>query len=596
VHPTSNQISVSINGTSGLSLSTSNPPALFARTNLELTHSWNWIKGRHNVSWGADVMTSRYNEYNTFQGSGAYSFNGRFSGFDQADYVLGLLSSFNQSNGELEFRRYHYFGLFAADTFRVTRRLTLTYGLRWEPYFPLTDLNDREVQFSQADYLKGTVSTRYVNAPPGLYYPGDSPNGRTIPKGGVSAGKDQIAPRIGVAWDVNGDGKTSMRAGYGIYYDTTEMYVLNNMNDQTPFSFTVSFQNGLFDRPFQGRDNLNVFPYSGDFQRNSAFQIPTAAVVYEPTWRQPYTQNWNYTLERSFGSWLAQASYVGTKATDLIANRDLNAPIYDYTQSLKANQASINQRRPRQQFQSMTSIFTGLNSIYNGMQLSLKKRFARSFSVQAAYTWSRAIDYLSKNAQITSLNIQNPFNWQMTRGPSDYDRTHLFTGSYVWSLPGPKERWLAAIAGGWQWSGIVSLATGTPFGITSTNDAMAGAGTAFAAATGSLSLPSGRSRGAEIAQWFNSAAVAQADAGTFGSLGRNVLRNPDISNFDTRISRVVPLRFRETATLQMLFEAFSALNHPQLAAPDNRLGRSTFGQVTTVNGTRVLQFGLKLGF
>jgi hypothetical protein len=157
-------------------------------------------------------------------------------------------------------------------------------------------------------------------------------------------------------------------------------------------------------------------------------------------------------------------------------------------------------------------------------------------------------------------------------------------------------RWAAAAIGGWQWSGIITAASGTPFGITSTNDAMAGAGTAFAVATGNLSLDSGRSRGAKIAQWFNTSNVAQAADGTYGSLGRNVLRNPDYTNFDTRISRLVPLHFKETASLQMLFEAFGALNHPILGSPDNRLGRATFGQITTVTGQRVLQFGLKLGF
>jgi hypothetical protein len=597
VHPASNQISVSINGTSGLSLSTSNPPARFARTNLELAHTWNWTKGQHNVSWGADVMLSRYNEYNTFQGSGAYSFNGRWSGYDQADYVLGLLSSFSQSNGEIEFRRYHYLGFFAADSFRLSRRLTLNYGLRWEPYFPLTDLNDREVQFSQADYAQGTVSTRYVNAPRGLYYPGDSPNGRGIPKGGAYASKDQFAPRVGVAWDVAGNGRTSLRAGYGRFYDTAELYLYNNMNLQAPFSFSVAFQDGLFDRPFQGREGLNVFPYSGDFSKNSPFQSPFAAVVLLPTWQQPSTQNWNVTGEHSFRTWLVSLSYVGTKGSHLVGNSDLNPPIYDFTQPLKTNQSTINARRSRPQFQSITTIFTGLNSIYNGLQLSVKKRFTRGFSVQANYTWSRAIDELSPNAQVTSDNVQNPFNWRMGRGPSDYDRTHLFTGSYIWDLPAPPAAgWLRAAFGHWQWSGLVSAATGTPFGINSTNDAIAGAGTAFATLAGSLDLGSGRSRGDRIAQYFNTQAVAQAAAGTYGDLGRNVLRNPGISNVDTRISRVVPLKFRETAHLQFLFEAFSALNHPQLGTPDNRLGRTTFGQVATVGGQRVLQFGLKLGF
>ncbi|MGH9665592.1 MAG: hypothetical protein ACRD9L_14300, partial [Bryobacteraceae bacterium] len=393
---------------------------------------------------------------------------------------------------------------------------------------------------------------------------------------------------------------TSVRLGYGIYYDSPEMYLLNNMNLQAPFSFSVNFTDGLFDRPFGGRENLNVFPYAGDFDKNSPFQTPFAAVTYVPTWRQPYTQNWNVTLERSFGAWAAQASYVGTKGTNLVGNGNLNPPIYNYSLTLQQNQSTINQRRALPQFQGITDLFTGLNSIYNGLQLSLRRRFGRSFSIQTAYTYSRAIDEISKNAQVTSLNVANPFNYAMSRGPSDNDRTHVFTGSYVWSLPSPKAplgaRWLGSAIGGWEWSGIVTLATGTPFGINSTNDAMAGAGTPQALLVGDLSLPSGRSRGDEINEFFNVAGAAQALPGTWGNIGRNVLRNPDNSNFDTRIARIIPLKFRETASLQCLFEAFSALNHPQLAAPDNRLGRSTFGQVATVNGQRVLQLGLKLAF
>ncbi len=362
VAPTSNQISVSINGTSGLSISTSNPPAIFARTNAEVSHSWTWTTGRHTVSWGGTVLDSRYNEYNAFQGSGAYSFNGRNTGFDQADYVLGLMSSFAQSNGEIEFRRAHYFGLFASDSYRVSRRLTLNFGLRWEPDYPVTDLNDREAQFSQQDYAAGRTSTRYINAPPGLFYPGDAPAGREIPKAGVSSSKTQFGPRLGLAWDATGDGKTSVRAGYGVFYDAPEMYILNNMNNQTPFSFTVAFQDGLFDKPYNGRQNLNVFPYSGDFSRTSMFQTPSAAVVYDPVWKQPYAQDWNVTVERSIGSWIVSASYVGTKGTELIGNRDLNAPVYNPALTLAQNQATIQARRPRPQFQGITALFTGLNT------------------------------------------------------------------------------------------------------------------------------------------------------------------------------------------------------------------------------------------
>lgn len=600
VNPSSNQISVSINGTSGLSLSTVNPPARFARTNLEWTHSWRWMRGRHSYVWGVDLMFSRYNEYNFYLGAGSYGFNGRWSGFDQADYVMGLLSSFQQSNGEIEFRRYHYQGIYFADTFRLTPRLTLNYGLRWEPYTPLTDLNDRVVQFRPEEYARGTRSKRYVNAPPGLFYPGDVVNGHKIPKGGVDASKKQLAPRIGLAYDLSGTGRMSIRAGYGLFYDSPMMYMLNNMNVQAPFSFTVAFTDGLFDDPYRGRTHLNVFPFSGDFDPNSPFQLPFQAVVYESWWNQPYTQTWNLTLERTIATWLFQASYVGSKGTHLTGNYDLNAPIYDYTRSLRDNQSTINQRRPRREYQRIAALCTALNSIYHGFQLSVQKRFSRGFSVQSAYTFSRAIDQYSTNKEVTTQMIANPFDFRFVRGLSDFDVTQRWVTSYVWALPRPGrltgQRWLGWFADDWQFSGIVSFSIGTPFTISATNDAMAGAGTPRVDLVGDLFLPANRSRGEKIARYFNTAAVINPAGGTWGTLGRNVIRNPSGSGTDVALTRTFPLKFRESANLIFRSEFFSLFNHPQLGGPDARIGRTTFGQITSVGGQRVLQFSLKLSY
>ena len=600
VNPSSNQISVSINGTSGLSLSTVNPPARFARTNLEWTHSWRWIKGRHSYVTGVDLMFSRYNEYNFYLGAGSYGFNGRWSGFDQADYVLGLLSSFQQSNGEIEFRRYHYQGFYFADTFRVARRLTLNYGLRWEPYTPLTDLNDRVVQFRPEEYARGTRSQRYVNAPPGLLYPGDVVNGHKIPKGGVDASKKQFAPRVGLAYDLTGDGRMSVRAGYGLFYDSPMMYMLNNMNVQAPFSFTVAFTDGLFDDPYRGRTHLNVFPFAGDFDRNSPFQLPFQAVVYESRWNQPYTQTWNFTIERTVATWLFQISYVGTKGTHLTGNYDINAPIYDYSRSLRENQTTINQRRPRKEYQKITTLCTALNSTYHGLQVSVNKRFSRGFSVQSAYTFSRTIDQYSTNKEVTTQNLPNPFDFRFSRGLSDFDITQRWVTSYVWTLPRPGKAlgapWLGWLTDGWQFSGIVGFSIGTPFTISATNDAMAGAGTPRVDLIGDLFLPSNRSRGERIARYFNTSAVANPQGGAWGTLGRNVIRNPNGSSTDVAMTRVIPLKIRENLNLMFRSEFFSLFNHPQLGGPDARIGRTTFGQITSVGGQRVLQFSLKLNY
>jgi hypothetical protein len=597
-----NAIAVSINGTSNLDLGTSNPPATFARTNIGATHSWQWVKGRQSLVFGGELTTSRYNEYNQFQTSGAFSFNGRFAGYDQADYVLGLLSGFSQSNGEIEFRRYHYQALYAGDSIRVNRKLTVNLGLRWEPFSPITDLNDRQVQFNQQAYAAGQRSTRYKNAPAGLFYPGDTLNGETVPKAGTHGQNLLFAPRIGIAWDPAGDGKMSVRTGYGIFYDSPQLYLLNNMNLQSPFSFSVSLQDGFFDDPYRSRTQLNVFPFAGDFAPDSPFQTPFNALVLENQWHQAYTQNWNFTVERALGAtWTARAGYVGTKSTHLIANYDQNAPIYDFSKTLQQNQATINQRRPRPQFQTIDTLFHGLGSNYNSLQLALNKRYGKGLSVSNSYTWSKNIDYFSSNGQITSQEMPDPFNFANSRGLSDYDRTHRFVSSILYNVPAFKTLAGSSVAGkifgNWQFGGIVTLQSGSPFRLRSSGDRAAGAGDPRLDLIGTLELPTDRSRGAKIAQYFNTAAVTQPAPGTYGTLGRNTLRGPGYANTDATASRVIPLKFRESASLTFRAEFFNLFNRAHLANPENRFGNSAFGRIIATSADpRILQLSLKVKF
>ncbi len=607
IRPASDEVNVHINGTSGLDLSTDFRAAEFARTNIEITHSWNWVKGRHNMTWGGDLMFSRYNEYNVFNASGVFQFNGKYTGFDQADYILGDLSTFKQGNGEIEFRRRHYQGFYFGDAFRFTPRLTFNFGLRWEPYTPMTDLNNRSDQFIQGLYLQGVNSPHFVNAPPGLFYPGDKlPGGYVIPKAGTEGDPRNLSPRFGFAWDVMGDGKMSLRGGYGLFYDAPEMWMLNNMQDHSPFSFTVQFLDGSFDNPYAGRENLNLFPYAGDFAPNSPFALPIQVDALEKRLRIPYTQNWNLTLERKVGAdWLVRLAYVGTKTTHLMIGVDQNAPIYDFSKSLSQNEDTIDQRRPRQQYENIFTMATPLGQFYNSLQASVNKRFGRGFSILASYTFSKNIDYSSVNNDTEDNIILNPFNFGYARGLADNDHTHRFVGSFVWDLPDPGKtsgsKLLGAVFGNWQLGGIITLQSGGPFSIYSSGDRTAGAagdqGDAFADLTGNLSLGGGRSRGAQIAEYFNTSAVDQAVAGTYGTLGRNVLRGPNYKNVDMSVSRAFPLHFREGAKLSFRSEFFNLLNRPQLGMPDNTIGHDTFGQITdTAGDPRILQFSLKVEF
>jgi hypothetical protein len=608
-HPLSNQRNMSINGTSGLSIGGGSAPGTWTRTNIELTHAWHWSRNGHNVSWGAEIATSRYNEYNMFNGAGSFGFDGRASGFDQSDFLLGYVSTFTQSNGEIEFRRYHYQGFYAGDTFRLSRRLSLNFGLRWEPFTPITDLNDREVQFREDEYLKGVRSPRFVNAPAGLFYPGDSLDGFTIPKAGAAGSWKYFAPRFGFAWDATGDNKTSLRGGYGIYYDSPELFALNNMNDQSPFSFTISLQGGNtaaslipFNNPYLGHESLDVFPFAGDFDSKSPFQLPFSAVVLPSKFLLDNVQQWNLTLERSLrGNWLLRAAYVGSKSTHLLGNYDMNPPVYNPSLTLAQNISGVNARRPRQEYQAIANMCFCLNAEYNSLQVTLSRRITRGFNILSAYTWSKNIDYNSANREASTNTLPDPFNLFLSRGVSDFDHPQRWVNSLVWDLPDAGKAigssFASALLGHWQFSGILTLQSGRPFSITSSNNAVAGAGTAFGLATGDLSMPGGRSRGAEIAQYFNVNAVTQALAGTYGNIGRNALRGPAYSNFDASLSRTVPLKFRDAARLQFRAEFFNALNHPQLSVPNGKLGNATFGQITSTDGApRILQFGLKMEF
>ena len=616
VNPSSNEIDVQINGPSGISLSTVRP-AIFARTNIELTHSWRWIRGRHNFIFGGDFEWSRYNEYNVFNGSGVYRFSGQVTGFDQADYMLGYMALFRQSNGEIEFRRFHYQGVYGGDTWRVTPRLTLNFALRWEPYTPITDLKDREVQFNPSEYAKGTRSQKFVNAPRGLLFPGDKASDFTVPKAGTDSDLNNLSPRFGFAWDPKGDGIMSIRGGYGIFYDTPELWLLNNMNTQTPFSFTNSFttpatSGGVitFANPYQGRESLNVFPYSADFDPKTIFGLPFQSTSLEKKFVQAYVQNFNLNVERRLGSdWLLRVGYVGTKATHLRADYDQNAPIYDFSKTLQDNQRTIDARRPRQQYQGILTMFTGLNQIYNSMQTSLNKRFSHGFSVLASYTWSRNIDYNSRNNNVQDNFIINSFNFFATRGPADNNFPHRFVGSWVWQLPDAgralNSKAASFVLGGWQMSGIVTLQSGRPFGIISSGDRAAGAGSGgpggssnvYADLTGKLDLGSGRSRSDQINRYYDTSAVTAAAPGTFGNLGRNVLQGPAYKNADLSMSKSFPVPLREGMKVTFRTEFFNAFNRPQLSIPDNMVGRASTGRITSVDAdNRILQFGLKVDF
>lgn len=462
------ELDVSLNN---YSIGSASRAAAFRRGDVVFANSERYIKGRHSVLFRAEVDDDRYNEYNPYHGSGVFNFNGQCTGFDAADALIGCMSSFTQGIGEYEFRRYHYQGFYGADTFRISPNLTLDLGLRWEPFTPITDLGHRNLQFNENAYLAGEHSQLYVNSPPGLFYPRDKLNGQTISLGATADSLDLLASRVGLAYDPKGDGRTSIRSGFGVYYDSPEIYMLNALSDQAPFGYDENLIGGDFDNPYAGREQYNVFPLSAGFLKNPdlPFQLPLFAYAEEATFPQATTYEYNFSVEHELGqSWLMRIAYVGSASSHLFESHDINAPIYNFSETLDQNLLTINQRRPRPQYQQLYILGTGYNANYNSLQLSVDKRLSHGLTLTSNYVWSKAIDYESTNGSIEDQRgIQtDPFDmFYLTRGLSDFNHTDSWVTSYVYSLPSPgvgggQPR---AVGPGWQVFDIILYRTGLTF-------------------------------------------------------------------------------------------------------------------------------------
>jgi len=611
INPVSTQVDVSLDGTSGFGIGDAGKNTFFRRGLFDAANSWRYMRGKHSFIFGTNWTWSRYNEYNPYHASGVFSFNGQFTGYDQADALIGYLSHFTQGAGELEFRRHHYQGFYFGDAFRVTPRLTLNLGLRWEPFTMITDLRNRAVQFLEDQYLKGARSPMWTNSPPGLFYPGDKVNGYTVPQGGTSNSLDLLGPRFGFAWDVKGDGKTSIRGGYGLFYSTPEIYLLNALSDQTPWGLEVNLIGGYgaqavpFDDPYRNHPSLNIFPIdASQVPHNVPFNLPMFTYAEQPTFPQTSTHIWNLMIERQFGdSWMVRVGYVGNKATHLFSGHDINAPIYDFSKTLAENQVTIDERRPRPEFEQLFTLFAGLNANYNSLQVSLIKRLSRGLTMTNNYTWSKAIDYYSQNGSIEEDNdiLDNPFNPLFYRGLSEYDHRQRFVSSLVYDLPSSAKfvdsAVLDAITRHWTTSGIITLQSGRPFTVRAAGDLVAGAGYAHGLQIGPLGLSNSRPRSQKVAEWFNTANVISPPPGTYGTMGRGTLIGPGLANVDVALFRSIKLPIRESTQLQFRIEAFNLFNRVNLDNPRSTVGRGGFGMITgTLSGPRILQFGAKIVF
>ena len=580
---------------------------------FDYSGSLSWVRGKHELKFGGGY---RHDNINALQGIATNGFF-VFSTFPYSDGFASFLAGqpvfFLQGVGNFSRGiRGQASDAYAQDTYKVTSRLTLNYGLRYELPSPDTEIHNRQNLF-----VPGAQSKVMPSAPAGLLYPGDP----GVPAGLIPTDKKAFAPRVGLAWDPMGDAKWVVSAAYGIFYEP--YYTGNGGPLQSPISAPPFLQTPQVNIP----DFAN--PYAGQNLFTGQFAEPMTILTLAPKLPLPYAQDWNLNIQRAFGNdWLAQVGYVGTNGTKLPrfveGNPTVFVPGVDASGNPISNENNVNQRRlysgctlaqPNGCVFASAGLIEGIaNSSYNALEASLRKRFGHGLSFLAAYTLSKSID------DVSSFNItgsasqpvagendlaQNPFDIAAERGRSMFDARHRLVLSYQWSVPLWRQpnTWYEHVLGDWQLNGITTFMSGTPFTVfdSSDNSLQGGAPEITGFSANRPNLVGNPNSGPRTPQeWFNVSAFQQLAPDplgrfqVFGDEGRNVVQGPGYVNWD--FSAFKNIRVAESKEFQFRAEFFNLFNHANFRLPDSDISSPTFGQIHTDLGPRVIQLALKFLF
>lgn len=560
-----------------------------------------YMKGRHEIQFGGEWLRVRLPMGHTYLENGSFNFSNSLSGDNTADFLLGQISSFQQGGGYyLDFTGTNW-SAFIQDNWKVNSRLTLTGGLRWDPYLPYTDTLGRV-----ACFVPGAQSVRFPNAPVGLLFGGDN-HDKDCPKSSIYNNPNNFGPRIGFASQLTRDGKTSVRGGAGYYYEQENTVALQDIVGIPPFSPTISLTDVNLTDPYGSAGVTNPFPaaFGPSTPPNNATFPPNLYfyAIFDRHFRLPQILTWNLTLERGLGqNWLVRAAYMGNKAERLTGTGDqeagelqVNPAIYIPGASSAAN---TQQRRLYPAFGLINSINSGVNSNYNALQLTIEKHVAHGFYFLTNFTWSKSLNDFAPagGGGTNTCTCGRHFDYGPDTG--DVSKIIRFSGSYLLpKLPLPKA--VSNVVNGWALSGTTNWQTGFPFTIFSNQDnSFSGIGgdraNLAASSVHDAVLSTGRPHSQLISEWFKTTAFTSNPIGTFGNTGKNVLRGPRFANTDLALLKNTTLH--EDISLQFRAEFYNAFNNVNFGMPDGGLLDSGFGQITGARSPRILQLALKVLF
>ena len=588
-----------------------NTKALFFNDTYQAVDDLTVVRGSHQFGIGGNVQFWKGDYTSTSRANGNWIFDGSGTGLGLADLLVGRVTSVEHGGlGKLPVDNW-YLGLYGQDSWRVSSRVTVNGGVRWEPYFGQNVRNGVLSVFSMDNFQKGVKSTVFLKAPAGLLYAGD-PGFPKNAKTGMQKQWWNLSPRGGVAWDVHGDGRLAVRSSYAMAYDFMSGEYHNIDANAPPFGNRSLLTDVPFDDPYRGAD-----PHPIVTNANTDYVPFGTFGTMDPGINSPRIQSWNVTVEQQLGTeWGVSVSYLGSHSDRLWAQVALNPGVYmglapctinGVSYPVCSTNANLNQRRLLYQQNPKEAAFIGALDMntdvgyqnYRGVKFSAQRRPANGLNVNGNYTLSRCVGTptaLTFNQQ--SAGYLEPNDPSFDAGYCDQDRTHLATLTAGYETPDLSNAALRTLASHWRVTGIISARSGDRLNIISGRD------NAFTGlANQRPNKVSDDFYGARtLTNYFNRDAFAQPAPGTLGNLPRNAVTGPNYWSVDLAVSRLVALG--GTRRVELRLEAFNLTNRFNWGDPlttstssDVNFNAGTFGRITTQAGTpRIIQFGIKYDF
>ena len=542
-----------------------NSPTQIGTNNYQANENVSWSKGKHSLDFGTEIVRPEYNIYQTSAEHGILVFPNVYTTFALSDLLFGApYQGYRMYQpGTRGFRQLDL-SFYAQDHYRVSNRLLLNYGVRYDNYlgWPWVEVQNREYQFDP------TLSTTQV------YQVGT--NGVT--RSGAKGNNLNFEPRVGISYQI--DSKTSLHAGFGTYYSAPTVTVAAGLAANAPGEDYWAFYNGAY-----GSTGFNYLSngFVHTVATTNAPQLSPLNSVY-PNVKTPYSEQWQLSLQREIGTEnRITVAYVGNRGVHLDALLDINQA------TPGAALGTLQTRRPYPYFGEILQLQTNQVSSYNALQLTAERR-SKNFTYQASYTYSHALDdNFSPSTAYGFGTAVNYYNQSADYGDSDLNIPNRFVGTVDYSLPFHASDWRKQYVQGWQLNAIATYSDGLPFSVLAGTNSLNVSDSivpraALVSGYGNGSLPSGQ-RG--VGQWFNTAAFANPGAQQWGNSGRNILQGPGTNDIDFSVFKNTPLK--TLGSLQLRAEVFNLFNTTQFNNPNATVGTTNFGTVSSAGSPTTLQ-------